>query len=96
MPHIHKLVQMALLYPMNTAVCERGFSEMNRIKSDGRSDTLSALMKVSIDAPDLGHFDPDPAIYCWLNKAQLTRIPGASKHASHKPWAKLTASSQSL
>ncbi|KAJ8048387.1 hypothetical protein HOLleu_00677 [Holothuria leucospilota] len=91
---------MALLFPMNTAVCERGFSAMNRIKSDGRSllksETLSALMKVSIDGPDLGHFDPDPAIHCWLNKAQLTRRPDASKHASHKPWAKLTASSQSL
>ena len=41
---IMKLIRLVLLLPMNTAVCERGFSKMNQIKSQSRSGMGSAIL----------------------------------------------------
>ena len=66
-----------MLLPMSTAVCERGFSAMRRIKSDSRcglkTDTLNSLLKISIDGPSLAQFNPQPAVEHWLSSATHRR-----------------------
>lgn len=50
---ILKIILLTEVYPLSTAVCERGFSVMKRIKSDWRSSlgsaTLDTLMRVDIE-----------------------------------------------
>ena len=41
---VMKIISIFMLLPMNTSICERGFSAMNRIKSDGRSVMLSSTL----------------------------------------------------
>ena len=76
-----KLIKLFLLLPMNTAVCERGFSAMNRINSEGRcklgSTMLNALMCITIDGPSLESFDPQPAVNHW--SSEVHRRPGSRK-----------------
>lgn len=54
-PCLIHLWQIILVMPASTAVCERGFSKLNRIKNDDRSrlslDTLDVLMFLSLSAP---------------------------------------------
>lgn len=79
---IMKVVSIFLLLPMNTAVCERGFSMMNAIKSQSRSvlqnSTLNAIMLLSIDGPTLESFNPQPAVDFWA--ATVQRRPGFRRH----------------
>lgn len=50
-----QLWQAILVIPASTAVCERGFSKLNRIKNEDRSrlslKTLDMLMFISLSAP---------------------------------------------
>jgi hAT family C-terminal dimerisation region len=54
-PCLMQLWQIILVLPASLAVCERGFSKLNRIKNDDRSrlslDTLDVLMFLSLSAP---------------------------------------------
>lgn len=72
-----KIVKLVMLLPMNTAVCERGFSAMKRIKSDSRcrlkTETLNSFLKITIDGPSLAQFDPQPAVEHWLSSATHRR-----------------------
>ena len=76
-----KLISLVSLLPVNTAVCERGFSMMNRIKSEGRSrmgsTMLNSLMCISIDRPSLESFDAQPAVNQW--SSEVHRRPGYRK-----------------
>ena len=78
-PDILKVVEIILLLPMNTAACERGFSKMNIIKSDYRTQlqsvSLNNLMYLSIDGPSVQEFDPQPAIDYWASKSLRVRRP---------------------
>ena len=61
-PYLMHLWQAILVIPASTAVCERGFSKLNRIKNDDRSrlslETLDMLMFLSLSAPhDLNEVD---------------------------------------
>jgi hypothetical protein len=84
--NIMKLISLVSLLPMSTAACERGFSMMNRIKSDGRSrmgsTTLNSLMCISIDGPSLESFDAQPAVNQW--SSEVRRRPGHRKPSSSK------------
>ena len=75
-PDILKVVEIILLLPMNTAACEHGFSKMNIIKSDYRTQLQSvSLMYLSIDGPSVQEFDPQPAIDYWASKSLCVRRP---------------------
>ena len=54
-PCLMQLWQIILVIPASTAVCERGFSKLSRIKNDDRSrlslETLDMLMFLSLSAP---------------------------------------------
>lgn len=67
--NILALVKILLVLTFSTAFVERGFSLMNRIKSDWRSrlneDSLNDLMTVSMSPYTITNFDPMPAIKLW-------------------------------
>lgn len=68
-----------LLIPISSAQCERGFSAQNRIKSDVRSSlhvsTTENLIRISMEGPELGEFDPTAAVLKWFNTGQRPRRP---------------------
>ena len=73
-PNIAKLVTIALLIPVNTADCERGFPRYNRIKTKARArlkvTTVSCLMTLGIETPTLhnmNEFDFHRAFEIWAH-----------------------------
>ena len=67
-----KLAAAALVIPMSTADCERGFSAMKRIKTDLRNslktETLDYLMRISIEGKDREDFNFDRSADMWVAK----------------------------
>ena len=62
------MYSVSLLLPINTVVCERGFSMMNCIKTEESgtlNSALSALMYISTDGPSLEDFHPQPPVNYW-------------------------------
>ena len=80
--HILKVVQLTFLYPLSTSVCEHGFSNMKRIKTDWRctleSKSLDNLMRIAIDGPVLEHFKPASALNRWWRSGH--RRPDSQRH----------------
>lgn len=68
-PNLGKLCAVALILPMSTADCERGFSALNRIKTDLRNrlscKILNALMTISIEAPERDEFPFERTCSIW-------------------------------
>ena len=66
--------------PVNTAVCERGFSMMKCVKSNFRSSLatvqLQRLMAVAIEGKHPDHFDAGPAVDRWYSLGPRARRPG--------------------
>ncbi|XP_038063196.1 E3 SUMO-protein ligase KIAA1586-like [Patiria miniata] len=62
----------------SNAIVERGFSAMNRVKSDYRNklatDTLDELMRITLSGPREHIFDSSSAATCFLNRC--SRRPG--------------------
>uniref|UniRef100_A0A1X7UK76 HAT C-terminal dimerisation domain-containing protein n=1 Tax=Amphimedon queenslandica TaxID=400682 RepID=A0A1X7UK76_AMPQE len=73
---------------MSTAVCERGFSCLNRIKSDQCTRlverTTEDLMRISINGPSIEEFDPIPAIEIWWKDTTRTRRPDFKRKPKDK------------
>ena len=71
-PTLSKLASIILTLPISTANCERGFSTMNRIKTDPRNRlktfTLDMLIRLSSEGPSLETFDFDAAVNVWAQK----------------------------
>ena len=71
-PYIPKIASIALTLPVSTADCERGFSMMNRIKTDQRSrlktSTLDKLIRLSSEGPSMDNFDYDAAVSLWAER----------------------------
>ena len=74
MKNILPLIEIMMVNSMSTATVERSFSQMNMIKSPGRSllrnDSLNNCMEVKINGPTLDEYEPDAAIYHWLNSGK--------------------------
>ncbi|XP_060606407.1 zinc finger protein 862-like [Ruditapes philippinarum] len=70
-PNLLKLAELALIAPLQTADCERGFSTQNDIKSSDRnrlsSNRLNKLMRISLHKVDIADFDFDKAVDAWLS-----------------------------
>jgi len=79
-PALGMLMEIFLLVPVNTAVCERGFSTMKRTKNDTRSCLstcqLRKLMYTSIEGPPEDQFDAEGAVSQWWKSGESARRPG--------------------
>ena len=75
--HILPLVNIMLTISPSTADCERGFSAMNKIKTESRTsmsqDTLKNLMRISIDGPNLNEYNATDSVVHWMNSSRGTR-----------------------
>ena len=91
---ISQLVKILLVIPSNTALCERGFSACNRVKTKLRNplmnESLNALLTILLNGPDTEDFEPGPPLEHWLNSGKGTR------HIEHRSHGKaVTDSSES-
>ena len=63
------LMDYILTLPASSAICERGFNQMKRIKSDFRSRmtsaTLTMLMRILVESPSMEEFNPMIPIDLW-------------------------------
>lgn len=73
------LAEIILCIPVSSAICERGFSAMARIKSDWRSrltpDMLNFLMAVSIQGPEPMDYNAARALNLWWHGGERARRP---------------------
>ena len=71
------LLRIVLVIPVQTATLERGFSLMKRTKTDWRNrlspKTLSQLMMIKLNGPDMDHFNPEAAIMKWWQAGPRSR-----------------------
>ena len=67
-PFLSKFSQIALTLPVSNADAERGFSCMNRVKTERRNrltvSSLDTLLRISMEGPEKD-FDFDAAISKW-------------------------------
>ena len=79
-PNLIKLAELALIAPLQTADCERGFSTQNDIKTADRnrlsSDRLNKLMRISLQKDRVTDFDFTMAVREWKS----TKDRRAFKH----------------
>lgn len=96
-PMLSRLVAVVACVPVSTSCCERGFSAMNRIRTDERTklsnEVINMLMMTAVNGVAVTEYDPQPAIQHWYLTSSGRRFshvctcaPGpprshASKHA---------------
>lgn len=92
MSNVAVLVELLLTLSPSTAICERGFSCMNRVKTVYRTclkaETLNDLMLLSTNGDEVVDFRPELAVRHWLTSGKGTR------HLSHKTPVRLKKASQ--
>ena len=97
--NISLLVQIMLTISPSTAECERGFSQMNLIKTERRTrlqyESLASLVRINIDGPSLMEFDPKPAISKWLKDSRGKRHIKGHKLSGPRPRHHVITSSSS-
>ncbi len=75
--HIFLLVKLMLTLSPSTAICERGFSCMNWVKTTHRTslqpETLNDCMQLSINGESVESFCPDKAISFWMFSGKGSR-----------------------
>ena len=68
-PLVSQLLAQVIVLPASSADVERVFSTMNRIKAPLRNrlitKTVDNLIRISMDGPDTGDWDPVPAVLKW-------------------------------
>ena len=68
-PNLIILAELALILPIHTADCERGFSKQNLIKSKSRNRigdaALNRLMPISIEGKPLDEFHFVESLSVW-------------------------------
>ncbi|XP_044876872.1 zinc finger protein 862-like isoform X1 [Mauremys mutica] len=68
-PNILMLVDLILTLPASSAEAERGFSQMKltmmQLHSKGMSESVTDLMIIQLNSPDIKKFDPEKAIHLW-------------------------------
>ncbi|KAM9138939.1 sperm flagellar protein 2-like [Pangshura tecta] len=76
-PNILMLVDLILTLPANSAEAERGFSQMKltmmQLHSKGMSESVTDLMIIQLNSPDIKKFDPEKAIHLWNSAWQRHR-----------------------
>lgn len=78
-PNMVRLLQIALVQPLNRAACERGFSCQNDTKTRNRSRltvaSLDALMRICLYGPAPKHMRYKDAIKRWRKGVKTYRRP---------------------
>ena len=73
-PEVVKEMQLALIIPVSSAPCERGFSATNRIKTKLRNhlqiSTVDTLLRISVEGPPIGQFDFSHALDKYKHSRQ--------------------------
>lgn len=81
--NIIKLAELALIAPLQTADCERGFSTQNEIKTADRNrlsaNRLSVLMRIAMNKQSIADFDFKEALSVWCKKKERRALQGARK-----------------
>ena len=76
------LAQITLVQCFSMAICERGFSVQNIIKSKLRNSlttkSICTLMRISLEGPSLEEFDFDKSIALWRNDVKTSRCNHSS------------------
>ncbi|XP_039398884.1 sperm flagellar protein 2 isoform X4 [Mauremys reevesii] len=76
-PNILMLVDLILTLPASSAEAERGFSQMKltmmQLHSKGMSESVTDLMIIQLNSPDIKKFDPEKAIHLWNSAWQRHR-----------------------
>ena len=69
--NLSHLIEVLVIFPVSNAVVERGFSVMNRVKTDWRSSlgekTVDNLMRIKISGPESHLFEPNEAVELFLS-----------------------------
>lgn len=72
-PNILTLVDLLLTLPASSAEVGRGFSQMQRTESQMhakiKADSMSDLLIIQLNSPDINNFDPREAIHLWNVRA---------------------------
>jgi len=73
------LVNIMLVLPVSSSVCQRGFSAQKRIKYDVRGslhvDTVEDLIQIIMEGPSLQEFDVKEALKTWFSQGKRSRKP---------------------
>ncbi|XP_041377598.1 zinc finger protein 862-like [Gigantopelta aegis] len=68
-PNLHKIASVGLIIPVSTADCERGFSTLNRVKTDLRGSllekNLNNILAVTMEGKEAKDFDFHKACETW-------------------------------
>ncbi len=76
-PNLFILAKLALIVPLQSADCERGFSVQNNIHTSARNrlahTKLNQLMTVMIAGPSIEDFEPKDSVSVWktANKRRI-------------------------
>lgn len=72
---INLLIRIALVIPIGSADAERGFANMNNIKTSKRSslehETSEALMRIKINGPDITKFNSKKYAMEWIKQGGI-------------------------
>ena len=82
-PNVKKIFQLILTIPNSNAEVERGFSQLNLIKSDTRSslskDRLIQPMDISLNGPNKAEdLEVDKITETFLNKKERRKLSGSN------------------
>ena len=68
-PLLSRLLALVVCVPVSTSCCERGFSAMNRIRTEERTklsnEVINMLMMTAVNGVAVTEYDPQPAIQHW-------------------------------
>ncbi|XP_075596817.1 sperm flagellar protein 2 isoform X2 [Balearica regulorum gibbericeps] len=89
-PNILTLVDLILTLPASSAETERGFSQMKltmmHLHSKLRSESVTDLMIIQMNSPDIKKFDPQKAIHLWnVTWQRNKRLQGGDVMAKERP-----------
>jgi hypothetical protein len=95
------LIHMVETYPLSTAACERGFSQMNLCHTKSRnclsSERVNSLLMININGPNISEWDAKKYVVTWLMKGHKSALdkPSRSKSANCTPSITSTSKSSS-
>lgn len=94
------IINIMLSISPTTAECERGFSTMNMIKTQGRTSmsqsTLQSLVRINVDGPKMENFSATKSIVHWMDCTPGTRhIRGHKLSGPRGPRARNDQASES-
>lgn len=87
--NLFSLVDLILTIPAHSVECERGFSQMKRVKTDWRnqltSTALTSTLRILMEGPSIKEFDPLPAIIFWNSVVKRVRRPFQPPYGKRTP-----------